>query len=172
MLTLTVPTDINSRLLTYLEVPVERMAFLIASPDEASQVWTVVDELLLVDGVDYAYQGIHGMELADDVRPRVLTWANRPHVALVEVHSHGQFSFPTSFSATDLDGLNEVVPQMLWRLRGRPYAALVLGRDDLDALSWCQPGQAASVPVSVTLGDRTLTPTGIALNGLRERTTQ
>ena len=104
------------------------------------------------------------MGLADEVRPRVLTWATRPDVALVEVHSHGSSSRRTTFSPTDLAGLDEVVPQMLWRLRSQPYTAVVLGGDDLDALSWACRGEPPTVPAVVVLGDRTLTPTGLALN--------
>ena len=164
METLQIPPDICDRLLTYLDVPTERMAFLLAAPTSTSDRWTVVDELYLTDVVDYAYQGEYGMELADAVRPRVLSWATRPDVALVEVHSHGRSSHKTTFSPTDLEGLDEVVPQMLWRLRGRPYVAVVLGADDADALAWSQRGQLPAAPGSIVLGDRTLTPTGMAVD--------
>lgn len=160
---LEIPAGTSDRLLTYLDVCTERMAFLLAEPHYSDR-WTVVDELYLTDEVDYSYQSAYGMELADAVRPRVLSWATRPDVALVEVHSHGRLSHRTTFSPTDLDGLEEVVPQMLWRLRGRPYAAVVLGADDVDALAWANRGQPPSAPGSIVLGDRTLTPTGIAVN--------
>ena len=140
------------------------MAFLLAEPTSPPDRWTVVDELYLTDQIDYAYQSAYGMELADAVRPRILSWATRPDVALVEVHSHGQLSHKTTFSPTDLDGLDEVVPQMLWRLRGRPYAAIVLGADDIDALSWSHRGQPPTAPSIIVLGDLTLTPTGIAVD--------
>ena len=163
MLALVIPTVIGDRLLTYLDVPTERMAFLLAKPTPGLEFWTVVDDLYLADELDYHYQGMDGMELADAVRPRVLSWATRPDVALIEVHSHGHLSHTTTFSPTDLDGLEEVVPQMLWRLRGRPYAALVLGSDDLDALAWSDRSQPPTTLSSVVIADRTLTPTGIAV---------
>lgn len=168
---LVIPPAIADRLLAYLDVPIERMAFLLATAnldeDDEAESWTAVDELYLVDDLDYAYQAVHGMDLADEVRPRVLTWATRPDVALVEVHSHGPLSSETRFSGTDLDGLvDEVVPQLLWRLRGRPYTAIVLGGDDLDALTWARRGEPPTVPAAVVLGDRTLTPTGLSLDVL------
>jgi hypothetical protein len=166
---LEIPVAINDRLLTYLDVPTERMAFLLAEPTTGPDSWAVVDELYLTDEVDYAYQGAYGIELADAVRARVLTWATRPSVALVEVHSHGPLSHRTTFSPTDLKGLEEVVPQMLWRLGGRPYAAVVLGAVDLDALAWSHRGQPPVVPGSIVLGDRTLTPTGFAVESLTTR---
>lgn len=163
MLALEIPAAISARLLTYLDVPTERMAFLLAIPTPVADAWIVVDDLYLTDELDYTYQAIHGMELADAVRPRVLSWATRPDVALIEVHSHRHLSHTTTFSPTDLEGLEEVVPQMLWRLRGRPYAALVLGSDDLDALVWSHRTQPPSAPSAVVIADRTLTPTGIAV---------
>ena len=162
--TLVIPLDVSDRLLTYLHAPIERMAFLLAERTSPPDRWTVVDELYLIDQVDYAYQSAYGMELADAVRPRILSWATRPDVALVEVHSHGQLSHKTTFSPTDLDGLAEVVPQMLWRLRGRPYAAVVFGANEVDALAWCHGGQLPTAPSSIVLGDLSLTPTGIAVD--------
>lgn len=120
--------------------------------------------MYLDDERDYHYQGPNGMGLADEVRPRVLQSASRPDTALVEVHSHGALSLVTTFSPTDLHGLADVVPQMLWRRRGHPYAALVLGDNDLDALIWTQRDAPPTVRAAVVLGDRTLTPTGRALH--------
>lgn len=78
MLALVIPTVIGDRLLTYLDVPTERMAFLLAKPTPGLEFWTVVDDLYLADELDYHYQGMHGMELADAVRPRVLSWRHVP----------------------------------------------------------------------------------------------
>lgn len=168
---LVVPPDICGRLLQYLGVPTERMAFLLAA-DEDGRGWAVADEMYLTDGADYAYQSPHGMALADDVRPRVLRWASASGNALVEVHSHGALSRETTFSPTDLEGLAEVVPQMLWRLRGRPYTALVIGDGDLDALTWTRRGEPPAAPAAVILGGRMLAPTAIALDVLTREGTR
>lgn len=167
---LVIPAAISDRLLAHFDVPIERMAFLLAEQTSLQDRWTVVDELYLADQVDYALQSAYCLELADPVRPRILSWATgQDVVALVEVHSHGKLSHRTTFSPTDLDGLAEVVPQMLWRLRGRPYAALVLGADDVDALAWLRRGEPPTAPGSIVFGDRTMTPTGIAVGILTQK---
>jgi len=106
------------------------------------------------------------MELADDVRPRVLEWATPTGRSLVEVHAHLGSGQHTSFSPTDLEGLATVVPQMLWRLPGRSYAALVLGNHDLDALFWKERGALPQTFSTVVLGDRSTPPTRIALDDI------
>lgn len=159
---LDLPPDLSGRLLDYFDVPDERMAFLLAGPRKDDGGWTAVSELYLKDGLDYTYQGILGMQLADHVRPQVLQWAAETGAALVEVHSHGRSLTPTSFSPTDIDGLRDIVPQLLWRLGGQPYAAIVLGADDLDAVAWSGRGAQARTLAHVSLGGRTVAPTGAA----------
>jgi hypothetical protein len=163
-----IPATCATRVLSYLNAPVERMAFLLADQTTEDH-WTVRAELYLDDSEDYEYQGPFGMALADGVRPWVLQWATQNAAALIEVHSHG-VTRPTSttFSPTDLTGLQEIVPQLLWRLRGLPYAALVLGSDDLDALAWSRRSEALVVPDFVIMGERRMAPTGVAINQLIE----
>jgi len=148
------------------------MAFLLASLTSGHRRPGLSRRALLSDGVDYAYQGEYRHGTRRRGPPRVLTWATRPEAALIEVHSHGHLSNKTTFSRTDLDGLDEVVPQMMWRLRGRPYVALVLGADDLDALAWSHRGQPPALPSTVIVGQRTLTPTGIAMDILTRKDDQ
>jgi hypothetical protein len=161
--TLALPVSVWDRLASYLHAPHERMAFLLAAPT-GQATWSVSAELYLSDELDYAYQGRFGMELADHVRPQVLRWAHEAGAALVEVHAH-DLPGPTTFSPTDLDGLEEVVPQMLWRLPGRPYIAVVIGPDSLDALVW-HAADAAHPLDAVRLGDTVAGPTGLAAQRL------
>lgn len=152
----------------YLDNPVERMAFLAATPTAAATAangtWTVVDTMYLDDETDYEYQGWAGMELADEIRPRSLQWATRLEAALIEVHSHGAGRSATTFSRADLRGLLDGVPQLVWRLHGRPYGAIVLGgRHDFDALLW-RGRTSPPVPIpELVIGTRTVTPTARAL---------
>lgn len=164
MNTLVLHDELLERLHAYLDVPFERMAFLLAQHDSRpeSTSWNATAELYLDDDIDYDHQDPFGMELADHVRPNVLQWATGTGAALVEMHAHGPSEFPTSFSPTDIEGMRQVVPQLLWRLSGPPYVAVVLGVDDLDAVVWERRGSRARSLAHVTLGDRTLTPTGIA----------
>jgi hypothetical protein len=179
--TLHVPTDRWDELHTYLDHPTERIAFLAAVPTSPltaeptsrdGAAWRVVDVMYLDDDRDYAYQGWDGVELADDLRPRTLKWATSLNAALIEVHSHGVGRLPTTFSTTDLRGLLDAVPGLVWRLAGRPYAAIVVGgREDHDSLTWVTKNTAATAIDRLVVGDTSLQPTGLAairLTDLRE----
>jgi hypothetical protein len=62
-------------------------------------------------------------------------WAWDAGASLVEAHSHGD-TVPACFSPSDLLGLDVWVPHLRWRLRGRPYAAIVTAGDTFDAIAW------------------------------------
>jgi hypothetical protein len=169
MHTITIEAGLAGRLCAYLDAPVERMAFLLSQPIDCSAVsattpaaWTAVDTVYLTDDADYALQTSDAMELADHVRPRVLQAASAAKAALIEVHTHGPTPWPAAFSCADLLGLREVAPQMLWRLPGRPYTAIVLHDQDLDALVWTAKTVPPRVPAAVSLGDTLLQPTGLS----------
>ena len=164
------------RLHDYLDHSAERMAFLAARPAashpepdgrQSAEVWQVVDEMYLDDNEDYVYQGSAGVELADDIRPRTLKWARNHDAALIEVHSHGVGRKRTTFSTTDLRGLIEAVPSLIWRLNGRPYAAIVVGgRKDHDSLAWAERGSAPTPICELVVGRASFIPTRLALAGI------
>lgn len=88
---------------------------------------------------------------------------------LVEAHSHGPRGVPT-FSGSDWTGFSEWVPHVRWRLRGAPYAAIVVAAaGTLDAIAWIddEPEQVETI---ATTG--VLRASGETLSGLgdeRER---
>ena len=127
----------HERLLTYLfrDGDRERVAFLYADGADAH-----TRQLHLLDDGDYARRSRHGVELRDHVRPAVIRTAQKNGCAVVESHAHHWPGPGTRFSRTDLTGLDELGPHMLWRLRGAPYTALVFGPDSFDALQW-RPGR-------------------------------
>lgn len=155
----------------YLDHDSERMAFLAAtrttSSDPGDGDWTVMAVMYLDDDTDYAYQGWNGVELADHIRPKTLMWSTELDAGLVEVHSHGAGRCATTFSNTDLRGLVEITPSVLWRLAGRPYAALVVGaRKDHDSLAWMSRGAAPEPIGGLIIGTDITHPTGRALDRL------
>ena len=168
---LSMPPAVWDDVHTYLDHGAERMAFLAATPAQvdraADDVWSVIDVMYLDDETDYEFQGWFGMELADDIRPRSLRWATRHRAALIEVHSHGEGLLPTTFSDHDLHGLVEGAPGLVWRLRGRPYGALVLGgRQDFDGLVWPDRASPPTPLADLTVGQDTFRATGLALERL------
>jgi hypothetical protein len=79
-------------------------------------------------------------------RARVIKLAHERNAILLEVHSHpsGQ---PACFSPADIFGLVEFVPHIRWRLKGKPYAALVFGRNSVDGLAWFDDCKTA-IPIA------------------------
>jgi hypothetical protein len=82
--------------------------------------------------------------------------------AVVEAHAHDWPGPNTRFSPVDLDGLGELGPHMTWRLPGRPYTALVLGRDSFDALQWHTGGEITTIEALIVDGEHQ-PPTGLSL---------
>ncbi len=81
------------------------------------------------------YQSDFHVSLADDIRAEAIKWAWDSGGCLVEAHSHGKWG-PAKFSPSDVWGFEEWVPHLWWRLRGRPYAALVTAGETFDAVAW------------------------------------
>ena len=73
--------------------------------------------------------------LTDDVRAKVIKRAHDLGSSLVEFHSHTGEE-PAAFSWSDHRGFEEFVPHVRWRLRGRPYLAVVVTRSEFDGLAW------------------------------------
>jgi hypothetical protein len=93
----------------------------------------------------------------------LLKRAHDQGACLVELHSH-PFCMHAQFSRTDISGLQETVPHMLWRLRGQPYAAIVVARRSFDALVWAtgEP-RGAQCLSSIAIGSRILKPTNSSI---------
>jgi hypothetical protein len=111
---------------------VEQVAFFLARP--------VPDGVRLVDAramgpADFDHQSAVHVSLAEHVRPELIAWAWERHLCLVEAHTHVRGD-PVCLSPTDLSGLSDWVPHVWWRLRGRPYAALVFGDETVDGIAW------------------------------------
>ena len=77
------------------------------------------------------------LTLRDEVRADVIKWAWDNDACLVEAHSHVDAG-PACFSPSDIFGFDRWVPRLWWRLRGRPYAAIVTAGETFDALAWLE----------------------------------
>lgn len=84
---------------------------------------------------DYVEQETDYLELTDASRARLIKHAHDLGASMVEVHSHPG-SYPAMFSYSDLTGLREFAPHVLWRLKGKPYAAVVFACSGFDGLAW------------------------------------
>jgi hypothetical protein len=147
-----IPEDLFATLERTLAMA-EEVAFLYAR-------WTgnafEVDAIEVMDGTDIASRsGLH-VSLADDVRPRVIKTAWDRDRCLIEAHSHGRWGY-AEFSRSDLHGFEEWVGHVRWRLRGRPYAALVKADDQWDALVWADDAKPGAISaIEITNAGRTM----------------
>ena len=94
-------------------------------------------EWIPLEADDYAHQYDNYLELTDITRARIIKRAHDLDACLLELHSHPT-PFPAAFSLSDLHGFQEFVPHVRWRLRGRPYAAIVLAPSGFDGLAWIE----------------------------------
>jgi hypothetical protein len=114
-------------------------------------------------GTDFDHQSGFHMALTDATLARVIKRAWDEDAALVEFHSHTSPKYPAAFSPSDLEGLAELVPHLWWRLRGRPYMALVVSPGDFDALVWRTSPNTPERLEEVAVGETRLAPTGITI---------
>jgi hypothetical protein len=137
----------------------EQVSFLFATfANDAEDLDVVETYHVPADG--FLRQSPYHLALTDETRVLVLGRATGLGACLVEAHSH-QPGTDVWFSPTDLEGFEDWVPQVRWRLGGRPYVALVFAGASFDALAWTgdttEPGPLAGLVVD---GERHK-PTGI-----------
>ncbi len=148
----------------------EQAAFLYTAQTTAGEnvVFDVVDRELL-ERRDFAAQHSDYLELADEARVRIIKRAHALNACIVELHSHPR-KWPAEFSLSDRAGLKETVPHMRWRLKARPYLAIVVALTSYDALVWALDGDEPEALV-VEVDRERLLPTGRSLgswNGRRQ----
>jgi len=114
----------------------EHLAFL------QTKTYTVDDDLVyLVQGVtlvsdkDFRPEG-WSMQLSLEGILEITNSVRKKKMGLIEAHSHPLSSDDVGFSITDVEGFKEFVPYVLESLHNKPYAALVLGKNSVDGLSW------------------------------------
>jgi hypothetical protein len=101
--------------------------------------------------------GFH-FELTDEIRARAIKHAHDLDASLVEFHSHKRCR-SAGFSVSDLFGFQEFVPHVWWRLKGRPYFAVVVSRYGFDGLVWIIDANTPQYLDGIIVGRSVLTPT-------------
>jgi hypothetical protein len=117
-------------------------------------------EIWLLKKEDFVYQSSSHIELSDSVRSRIIKNAHDAGAAIVEVHSHTG-GWPAQFSPSDHLGFADWVPHVRWRLKGKPYGALVVTKSGFDGFIWRDaiPDRIGRIRV---IGGRSLRPTGLS----------
>jgi hypothetical protein len=129
----------------HLRGRVEQVGFFLADYNDERRAFVLREWRPMPPGA-FEYQSAYHVALADEMRPEIIKWAWDADACLVEVHSHGDEGI-ASFSPSDLHGFDEWVPHVRWRLRGRPYAAIVTAGGTFDAWAWLD---TSNTPTQIT----------------------
>jgi hypothetical protein len=161
---LTIPPRSWKAIHAHLDHPSERAAFLYAREARAgSSVWKITDQWLLSSDDDYQSVSGEHLALADGITGAAIKRAHDCGSALIELHGHYGPGERTRFSTYDLRGLAEMARHVLWRLPGRPYCALVIGRESFDALAWTDTHHVDHLD-GLRVGRHILHATGLSLS--------
>lgn len=166
---LELPEDVYAALLSHLlpnSCLEEQAGFVFARP--VSTGTNVIFQFLEwqpLSSSDFEAQFEDYLELADHARARIIKRAHDLGSSLVEFHSHPH-SKSASFSFSDRRGFEEFVPHIWWRLKRKPYMAVVVSQNSFDALVWLKDPLKPQLLNGINLGKRLLRPTGLTLKYL------
>lgn len=141
----------------------EQAAFLYAAASVATNelYLRAVDSYMLAPR-DFDAQHADYLEITDECKSRLIQHAHQHQLSLVELHSHPG-PWRAAFSDYDLRGLDDTVPHMLWRLKGRPYAAIVVAHTGFDAMVWTGKGEPARALTGLVADGQRMLPTNLTL---------
>lgn len=106
----------------------------------------------------FASRSLFHFELTDETRATVIKRAHDLGSSLVEFHSHTG-SWPARFSPSDRAGFEEFVPHVWWRLKGRPYLAVVVAAGSFDAFVWLTDPRSPEYLGGIVIKEQILQPT-------------
>lgn len=115
-----------------------------------------------VQPIDYESRSAYHFELTHETSRRMIKYAHDLDACIIEFHSHIDQEF-VRFSPTDWRGFSEFVPHVLWRLKGKPYVAIVLTTHGIDALVWSNNAQNPKGLNAIKIGEINLIPTNNSL---------
>jgi hypothetical protein len=119
----------------------------------------LVREISFAQSLDFDVQTAGHITLTDDALARLIKRAWDLRLSVVEFHSHPMSKHGASLSPSDLAGLADHVPYMFWRLRGRPYAAIVVGQAAVDGVAWIGGPDDIHAIDQLGIGDEVIRPT-------------
>ena len=169
---LNIPSDQHQRVMKHLlprRPKTEEAAFLFcrALQTDAATEFHFLD-LHLVPPSEFNYKSLYGIELNDHCRASVIKRAHDLNASLLEFHSHPRSTL-VEFSPSDRGGFAEFVPHVWWRLKHRPYAAIVVGPDGFDSLTWVSNPERPDCVLDLQIGQARLKPTGLTLDNWEHR---
>jgi proteasome lid subunit RPN8/RPN11 len=118
-------------------------------------------EWLAVPPDGFAVQLPYYFELTDETRTWIIKRAHDLGASVIEFHSHTG-PWPAQFSPSDWSGFEEVVPHVWWRLKGRPYAAVVIARTGFDGFAWLTGPSTPTRLGGIDVGGQLLEPSRLS----------
>lgn len=163
---LDLPEDVHDAILSHLlpeEPATEEAAFVFAREhtEGNDRVFQFV-EWFPVRPEAFEVNSPYYLELADETRAKVIKRAHDLGASIVEFHSH-LGPWRASFSESDRAGFEDFVPHVWWRLRGRPYLAVVVTSSGFDALIWITDPRLPEPLTAIRSGRKLLQPTRLTL---------
>lgn len=141
----------------------EEVAFLFAEASHsAGEINLEFRDWYAVPPSGFIIKSAYYIELNDETRATVIKRAHDLKACLVEFHSHLN-SYEAGFSGSDISGFKEFVPHVMWRLKDRPYAAVVVDEASFDALIWPKDPNSPELLSEIHVSKRVLQPTGATL---------
>jgi len=134
----------------------EEAAFAFADVQQKQGYHFVPREWMFLTPEDFEHRSPYHLELADETRARIIKRAHDLGASIIEFHSHP--SNIVGFSPSDLAGIAEFVPHVWWRLKGRPYAAVVVAPDGIDGLAWTEGPQISERIAGLSVDGRLIRP--------------
>jgi len=164
MIALSYSPEVYDELVAQMDERPEQVAFMLAV-DIGRGVFRVND-LRVVDAHRFSRRSDDHAEPDDEIRGEMIQWAWQHDACLVEAHSHGRGFVPARFSGFDFAQFEEWIPHVRWRLRNRPYFALVTAGAEIDGLAWI--GEAAQALERILVDGRDhVCPSGASIAYLR-----
>ena len=134
----------------------EQVGFLLADFEASTRGFEVRD-WRIIGPAGFDIQSPYHVTLTDETKVEVIRWAWESGASLIEAHSHDGI-YPAALSPSDLLGLSDWVPHLFWRLRARPYAAIVTAGNDFDAVAWIEAADQPEQVERIELDDGSTVP--------------
>jgi hypothetical protein len=146
----------------------EQVGFLLADFEPSTRVFEVRD-WRVIGPAGFEYQSPYHVTLSDETKVEIIRWAWESGASLIEAHSHDG-SYPAELSPSDLAGLRDWVPHLFWRLKARPYAAIVTAGYEFDAVAWIEAANRPEQVERIELDDGSTVPaTALTLRALERQ---
>ena len=114
----------------------EEAAFLFCKQRvEGDDLWFSPQDSWLLAPEAFASRSEYYLELTSETRAAIIKRAHDLGAFVIELHSH-PCQVEAEFSWSDMSGFQQFVPHIRWRLKERPYAALVFTATSFDSLVW------------------------------------